>query len=193
MKKPKFKIQVNTKSFEFQGIEIDLTYPIGHEKQGKIMDKFCIILSKNPHIENKKIYFYCVEICEITQKSFFVEKPYFSVIDFEVWEIIRIVSYDRKTPYQELFYEGNKHIGNYFNHPKYMSWKDILFAFFDISNPPLHHQGMEELGQLEEDIKYYRAYNVEKELQKAISEHKILSEKLRRSSKPTIKNFSKNP
>jgi predicted ATPase len=52
---------------------------------------------------------------------------------FDPWEIVEL-KFNSKTGrvYQELDYEGERHVDNYKFHPKYLRWDDILGRIFDL-------------------------------------------------------------
>ena len=52
---------------------------------------------------------------------------------FEPWEIIELKLNENGHVYQDIYYEGERHVDNYKWNPKYMRWDDILQRIFDLS------------------------------------------------------------
>jgi energy-coupling factor transporter ATP-binding protein EcfA2 len=54
---------------------------------------------------------------------------------FEPWEIVEL-KFNPKTGkvYQELYYEGERHVDNYTINPQYLRWDDILQRVFDLDS-----------------------------------------------------------
>ncbi len=52
---------------------------------------------------------------------------------FEPWEIVELkFDYEKGRVYQELYFEGERHVDNYFINPQYLRWDSILTKVFDI-------------------------------------------------------------
>jgi predicted ATP-dependent endonuclease of OLD family len=52
---------------------------------------------------------------------------------FEPWEIVELKFKDGKV-FQELYYEGERHVDNYTINPQYLRWDDILQRVFDLDS-----------------------------------------------------------
>jgi predicted ATPase len=52
---------------------------------------------------------------------------------FEPWEIVELkFNYDKGKVFQEKYYEGKRHVDNYFINPQYLRWDSILTKVFDL-------------------------------------------------------------
>jgi ABC-type lipoprotein export system ATPase subunit len=52
---------------------------------------------------------------------------------FEPWEIIELkFDYEKGKVYQEDYYNGERHVDNYFINPQYLKWDSILTKVFDL-------------------------------------------------------------
>ena len=75
---------------------------------------------------------------------------------FEPWEIVEL-KFNPKTGkvYQELDYEGERHVDNYKFHPKYLRWDDILGRIFDLEEEgnPERMKALKRLAILESKLK----------------------------------------
>lgn len=75
---------------------------------------------------------------------------------FEPWEIVEL-KFNSKTGkvYQELDYEGERHVDNYKFHPKYLRWDDILGRLFDLEEEgnPERMKALKRLAILESKLK----------------------------------------
>lgn len=75
---------------------------------------------------------------------------------FEPWEIVEL-KFNSKTGkvYQELYYEGERHVDNYTINPQYLRWDDILGRLFDLEDEgnPKRTQALMRLAILESKLK----------------------------------------
>ena len=52
---------------------------------------------------------------------------------FEPWEIVELkFDYEKGIVYQEEYFEGERHVDNYFINPQYLRWDSILTKVFDL-------------------------------------------------------------
>ncbi len=75
---------------------------------------------------------------------------------FEPWEIIKLKfnSTDGKV-YQEKYYEGERHINNYFKDPKLYNWNAVYLQMFEIKeevNKDYRQKAMDDLKKLEDAL-----------------------------------------
>ena len=84
---------------------------------------------------------------------------------FEPWEIVELKFKDGKV-YQELYYEGERHVDNYKFHPKYLRWDDILGRIFDLEEEgnPERMKALKRLAILESKLKKSSIYKEDKEV-----------------------------
>lgn len=86
---------------------------------------------------------------------------------FEPWEIVEL-KFNPKTGkvYQELDYEGERHVDNYKFHPKYLRWDDILGRIFDLEEEgnPERMKALKRLAILESKLKKNSISNEDKEV-----------------------------
>jgi predicted ATP-dependent endonuclease of OLD family len=75
---------------------------------------------------------------------------------FEPWEIVEL-KFNPKTGkvYQELYYEGERHVDNYTINPQYLRWDDILGRLFDLEEEgnPKRTKALMRLAILESKLK----------------------------------------
>jgi ABC-type lipoprotein export system ATPase subunit len=86
---------------------------------------------------------------------------------FEPWEIVEL-KFNPKTGkvYQELDYEGERHVDNYKFHPKYLRWDDILGRIFDLEEEgnPERMKALKRLAILESKLKKNSISKEDKEI-----------------------------
>jgi predicted ATP-dependent endonuclease of OLD family len=86
---------------------------------------------------------------------------------FDPWEIVEL-KFNPKTGkvYQELDYEGERHVDNYKFHPKYLRWDDILGRIFDLEEEgnPERMKALKRLAILESKLKKNTISKEEKEV-----------------------------
>ena len=85
---------------------------------------------------------------------------------FEPWEIVEL-KFNPKTGkvYQELYYEGERHVDNYTINPQYLRWDDILGRLFDLEDEgnPKRTKALMRLAILESKLKKNHITPEEKE------------------------------
>jgi len=84
---------------------------------------------------------------------------------FEPWEIIELKFDNKGKIVQENYYEGERHIDNYFLHPKYLRWDDIFTKIFDLKNEgnEERNKALARLSILKIEIEAGEATNEEKQ------------------------------
>ena len=88
-----------------------------------------------PDIQNEIIDYY-TNLAPKTQFFFATHSPIIAS-SFEPWEIIELkFDYKKGIVFQEKYYEGERHIDNYFINPQYLRWDSILTKVFDINQFP---------------------------------------------------------
>lgn len=84
-----------------------------------------------PDIQNEIIDYYTS--LAITAQFFFATHSPIIASSFEPWEIIELkFDYTKGKVFQEKYYEGDRHIDNYFINPQYLRWDSILTKVFDL-------------------------------------------------------------
>jgi ABC-type lipoprotein export system ATPase subunit len=85
---------------------------------------------------------------------------------FEPWEIVEL-KFNPKTGkvYQELYYEGERHVDNYTINPQYLRWDDILQRVFDLDSEGNEKRvkALMKLATLESKLKKKDVTSEEKE------------------------------
>ncbi len=73
---------------------------------------------------------------------------------FEPWEIVELKFNENGKVEQRLYYEGERHVDNYFIHPKYMRWDDVLIELFNskFEGDEERNNALQELSILERDL-----------------------------------------
>ena len=84
-----------------------------------------------PDMQRMIIDFYS----SLTKDSQFFYATHSPIIasSFEPWEIVELKIGENGHVYQDIYYEGERHVDNYKWNPKYMRWDDILQRIFDLS------------------------------------------------------------
>jgi predicted ATP-dependent endonuclease of OLD family len=71
---------------------------------------------------------------------------------FEPWEIVELKFSRQATVYQEKYYQGERHVDNYFIDPRYLRWDVILMRVFDLAvegNEKFRTQALTQAARLE--------------------------------------------
>jgi len=71
---------------------------------------------------------------------------------FEPWEIVELKLSRQGTVYQEKYYQGERHVDNYFIDPRYLRWDVILMRVFDLAvegNEKFRTQALTQAARLE--------------------------------------------
>jgi len=80
---------------------------------------------------------------------------------FEPWEIVELKFNEQGMVYQEQYYEGERHVDNYFLDPRYLRWDSILMRVFDLDREgnETRSEALEEACLLKAQLKKYKAEN----------------------------------
>jgi len=85
---------------------------------------------------------------------------------FEPWEVVEL-KFNKKDGKveQELYYTGERHVDNYFLHPKFLRWDDILTKVFDLNSEgnEERNKALVRLSILKREIELGEATSEEKE------------------------------
>ena len=116
----------------------------------------------------------------LAQKAQFFYATHSPIIasSFEPWEIVELkFDYDNGNVFQEKYFEGERHIDNYFIDPRYLRWDSVLKKVFDLKERgnELRVKKLMEIATLESKIKKASDKNEKIELYK---EYKKLAELL---------------
>ena len=80
----------------------------------------------------KEIIDYYTSLAPNAQFFFATHSPVIAS-SFEPWEIVELkFDYDKGLVFQEKYYDGERHVDNYFINPQYLRWDSILTKIFDI-------------------------------------------------------------
>lgn len=109
-----------------------------------------------PDIQKELIDFY-KGLCPDSQLVVATHSPMIASA-FEPYEIVKL-NFDKSgMVHREAYYEGERHIDNCFADPRFMSWQQILAAYFELSASG-HQQRREaekQMETLEQRINQYR-------------------------------------
>lgn len=84
-----------------------------------------------PDIQNEIIDYY-TKLAPTAQFFFATHSPIIAS-SFEPWEIVELkFDYKKGKVFQEMYFEGERHIDNYFINPQYLRWDSILTKVFDL-------------------------------------------------------------
>ncbi|WP_069470120.1 ATP-binding protein [Candidatus Marithrix sp. Canyon 246] len=102
---------------------------------------------------------------------------------FEPWEIVELKFNNQGTVYQEKYYEGERHVDNYFIDPRYLRWDVILMRVFDLAvegNEKFRNKALTQAARLETILSKLKAENKidTEEGQKIWADYKKLATKL---------------
>jgi len=80
---------------------------------------------------------------------------------FEPWEIVELKFNEQGIVYQEQYYEGERHVDNYFVDPRYLRWDSILMRVFDLEREgnETRSEALEEACLLKAKLKKYQQEN----------------------------------
>ncbi|MCD4736326.1 MAG: AAA family ATPase [Bacteroidales bacterium] len=88
-------------------------------------------ISLYPDIQQKIIEYY-TNLAPTAQFFFATHSPIIAS-SFEPWEIVELkFDYKIGKVFQEKYYEGERHVDNYFINPQYLRWDSILTKVFDL-------------------------------------------------------------
>ncbi len=103
----------------------------------KLNTEHAIILIDEPERSlypdvQKEIVDYYTSLAPNAQFFFATHSPVIAS-SFEPWEIVELkFDYDKGLVFQEKYYDGERHVDNYFINPQYLRWDSILTKIFDI-------------------------------------------------------------
>jgi len=103
----------------------------------KLNTKYATILIDEPERSlypdvQKEIIDYYTSLAPNAQFFFATHSPVIAS-SFEPWEIVELkFDYDKGLVFQEKYYNGKRHVDNYFINPQYLRWDSILTKIFDI-------------------------------------------------------------
>ncbi len=107
---------------------------------------------------------------EKTCQFFFATHSPTIASSFEPWEIIELQFNKNGKVEQKQYYKGERHIDNYFIHPKYLRWDDIHIKLFNSKHEGDEERAkkLQELSILERDIesKVYKGEEKKKMIEK---------------------------
>ena len=84
-----------------------------------------------PDIQNEIINYY-TKLAPTAQFFFATHSPIIAS-SFEPWEIVELkFDYKKGKVFQEKYFNGERHIDNYFINPQYLRWDSILTKVFDL-------------------------------------------------------------
>lgn len=84
-----------------------------------------------PDIQQEIIGYY-TQLAPKAQFFFATHSPIIAS-SFEPWEIVELkFDYEKGKVYQEKYFEGERHVDNYFINPQYLRWDSILTKVFDL-------------------------------------------------------------
>ncbi|MEK8022141.1 MAG: ATP-binding protein, partial [Candidatus Parabeggiatoa sp.] len=133
-----------------------------------------------PDIQTEIIDFY-TQLAPQAQFFFATHSPLIASC-FEPWEIVELKFNEQGTVYQEQYYEGDRHVDNYFLDPRYLRWDSILMRVFDLEREgnETRSQALEEACLLKAKLKKYKNENrlESEEGQKMLERFEKLGKKL---------------
>jgi AAA15 family ATPase/GTPase len=84
-----------------------------------------------PDIQQEIIGYY-TQLAPKAQFFFATHSPIIAS-SFEPWEIVELkFDYEKGIVYHEKYFEGERHMDNYFINPQYLMWDSILTKVFDL-------------------------------------------------------------
>lgn len=95
--------------------------------------------------------------------------------NFEPWEIVELKFNKEGKVYREEYYKGERHVDNYFIHPKLLRWDEILTDVFDMKEAgnEKRNEKLQELASLGAQIKALQKKEApEIEINQKITEYK---------------------
>jgi len=106
-----------------------------------------------PDIQRKLTELY-MEVGENNQLIMATHSPLIAS-SFEPWEVVELKFDGDNQVYRELYYEGDRHIDNYFLDPRMLTWTSILVDIFDLKEDSfsLREKKLMEYAILKSEIK----------------------------------------
>jgi predicted ATPase len=133
-----------------------------------------------PDIQTEIIDYY-TQLAPQAQFFFATHSPLIASC-FEPWEIVELKFNEQGMVYQEQYYEGERHVDNYFLDPRYLRWDSILMRIFDLKREgnETRSQALEEACLLKAKLKKYKNENrlESEEGQKMLERFEKLGKKL---------------
>lgn len=134
-----------------------------------------------PDIQYEIINYY-TELAPKAQLFFATHSPIIASA-FEPWEIVELKFNDEGTVYQDKYYEGERHVDNYFIDLRYLRWDVILMRVFDLAvegNEKFRNKALTQAARLETILSKLKAENKldTEEGQKIWANYKKLATKL---------------
>lgn len=129
-----------------------------------------------PDIQKEIIDFY-VSLTTNCQLFFATHSPIIAS-NFEPWEILELKFNEKGEVYQELWYNDERHVNNYFKDPRLLRWDDILMKIYGLRGEGNNERSkkLTELAIIERDIELGKFENTTKE--QKITEYMKLANKL---------------
>ena len=127
-----------------------------------------------PDIQKEIIDFY-TSLSPDSQFFFATHSPIIAS-NFEPWEIVELkFNKDTGKVYQNKWYEGERHVDNYFKDARYLSWDDIFMEMFGLKQDgsKLRINKLMEVASLKKNLE--KGNFKEKEHQKKYKEYKQLA------------------
>jgi predicted ATP-dependent endonuclease of OLD family len=113
-----------------------------------------------PDIQTEIINYY-TELAPNAQFFFATHSPIIASA-FEPWEIVELKFNKQGTVYQEKYYQGERHVDNYFIDPRYLRWDVILMRVFDLAeegNEKFRNKALTQAVRLEAVLSKLKAEN----------------------------------
>jgi ABC-type lipoprotein export system ATPase subunit len=119
-----------------------------------------------PDIQTKIVDFY-TSLAPGSQFFFATHSPLVAS-SFDPWEIVELKFKENGTVYQELYYEGERHVNNYNVFPKRLDYSSILTKVFDLpeTDRPEKIETLMKIHLLEQQIKEVTLQSEKRELWK---------------------------
>ncbi len=105
-----------------------------------------------PDVQKSVVDFY-TSLSKNSQYFFATHSPIIAS-SFEPWEIVELEFDENGKVRQKLWYEGERHVDNYFTDPRYLSWDDIFMKLFGLKQDgtELRIKMLRELASLKDSI-----------------------------------------
>lgn len=141
-----------------------------------------------PNVQRKLVDFY-TEISPSSQYFFATHSPVIAA-SFEPWEIVELVFDENGYVFQELYYEGERNVDNYFTDFRYLRWDDILMKGFGLMEEGNSDFRTKELMQAARYRKQLEKMEQDGLLQSP--DYQLILEKYIKSAKRIGWNYEKN-
>jgi ABC-type lipoprotein export system ATPase subunit len=117
-----------------------------------------------PDIQTEVVNLY-TSLAPDSQFFFATHSPLIAA-SFDPWEIVELKFEQSKgVVYQDPYFEGDRHVDNFFNYPKYLRYDSILTQIFDINQDrsPEGQQRMKAISKLDVKLRKKDLSEVEKQ------------------------------